>query len=674
MLKNVRSAVFSGRLSVSSVTVKLSQRYLSSAAGETKTEAKTEATTTTTTTTATTTDDKTKATTATKTEANTETKTPATADHGSIHHLHSAGIIQKPVHSALSHLGFHKLTPVQEKSIHPVLTKDADFITKAKTGTGKTLAFGIPLIEKALRIGNSRDQRVVGIVVAPTRDLAFQIRDELNKIVRYKEMVRHTKNLLSVQTVVGGESRWKQVRAFTSRDPHPSIVVSTPGRLLDLLKEPEVLGAFGHIRALVLDEADRLLGEGFKEDLVEISDTLKDNLVDDKHQFKTMLYSATWDKDVQEFSKRILRPEFHYIDTVDPNAADTHEKINQSLILTNDIFESYTSAITFIESEAKANRKFKGIVFLPTVKAVSYFYELLYTRFKFQKIRSPVNQLHGQLAQASRDRAVREFRKGFNGVLVCSDVGARGMDFPNVTNVVQIGLPMDETNYVHRVGRTARGGKDGSAVMILSDAESKFLRVLKKRNINIASKFEYEKDEELESEIANVSKAARHKYSLDLVIESLAGFSKGISNVYRLNMYDILEDYTTAYGKFFQDADKKPHVTASFAQRVLHLNRRDSNKFFDLGSSANDFQDEKPKRRESSDRGYGDRRGYRGNDRGGDRGGYRGNDRGGNRDHRGGNRDYRGSNRDYRGSRGDKTSHDRGDGFRSDRRGKFKFD
>jgi ATP-dependent RNA helicase MSS116 len=592
-----------------------------------------------------------------KVETNEDKEQKKPLDPTSIDHLHKEGIIQKPIHGALAKLGYHKLTPVQEKSIMPVLTTDADFITKAKTGTGKTLAFGIPLIEESLRLGHGRDQGVVGLVIAPTRDLAFQIRDEINKIVRFKEMVKHTKNMLSVQTLVGGESRWKQMQAFNSKMPVPSIVVATPGRFIDMIKEPSVAEAFEDVRAVVLDEADRLLGEGFKEDLVEITDILKDNLKSEK-VFKTMLYSATWDKDVQEFSKRILRPKYQFLDTVDKNAPETHEKIDQSLILTSNIFESYVAATLFIENESRAaSRNFKAIVFLPTVKSVNYFYELLSTRMKFKKNKMAVHQLHGQMTQFARDRAVKEFRKNFSGILVCSDVGARGMDFPNVTNVIQIGLPMDSTNYVHRVGRTARGGKEGRAVMILSKAESRFIRVLKARNIDVNSQFEYEKDTEAENDIAQISQQARHKYSLDLVVESLAGFSKGIAGTYRLNFFEILEELTQSYSRFYQDDNKKPHVTIGFASRVLGLNKRDSHKFFDLGDETQSLGRSNRGNRDRTDKDIDNDRGY-----------HRHNDRDN-------SRSYQRSRAGFRNDRSerDDTEERSGKGYYNDRRGKSNF-
>lgn len=534
----------------------------------------------------------------------------------SIQQLSEDGLVNPTIIDGLKRLGFKNLTLVQSKTIEPILTTEDDVVTKAKTGTGKTLAFGIPLMEQVLKNPKS-NPKVRSLIIAPTRDLAFQIRDELNKLSNLKEVQKASFNRLKVSTAVGGESRWAQIREITNKRFCPSIVVATPGRFLDLIREPDVSHAFENIESVVLDEADRLLGEGFKEDLVEITDILKENrensTLTNLPSLKTLLFSATLDKPIIEFSKRILKENFHFIDTVDPNEPETHEKINQSLILTNNVFESYAAAISFIQNESKNNRNFKSIIFLPTVKGVSYFYEILnnYLRENNHGLRS--HQLHGQLRQPVRDRAVKNFRNSFSGILVASDVGARGMDFPNVSNVIQIGLPMDATNYVHRVGRTARGGNSGKAVMILSKSESRFIRVLKNRNITVSEQFEYQPDEKVETQIPEISKRVPHKFSLEMVIESLAGFSKSVSNNYRLNMYEVLDDIKETYARFMEDENAKPKVTMTYANKVLGLNRRSATEFFDIQSTRpqendqdNDDQYIKPRNNRSNynDRNY----------------------------------------------------------------------
>lgn len=613
---------------------------------------------------------------------NTKAHSASNDDPLSIEKLDSMGIVDPTIIGALKKLGFSNLTGVQTKTVVPMLTTDHDIVAKAKTGTGKTLAFGIPLMQQIISQAKGHPG-VRSLVIAPTRDLAFQIRDEFEKISNDRGVKSASSNRLTVRTIVGGESRFTQIKNFTSRrNQAPTVVVATPGRFMDLIKEPDVANAFANLQTLVLDEADRLLGEGFKEDLVEITDILKElreesNLTDLK-PLRTMLFSATLDKEIIKFSKRILNDNAQHIDTVDPNEPETHEKISQSLILTDDIFQSYASAAMFIHNESTKNRHFKAIVFLPTVKAVSFFYELLNNYLREQNFRLHTHQLHGQLRQNVRDRAVKNFRNGFAGVLVASDVGARGMDFPKVTNVIQVGLPMDATNYVHRVGRTARGGSTGEAVMIMSKAESRFIDVLKKRNLEVKSQFEYEQIPETEAIIADIYKRVPHKFTLTQVLESMAGFSKGVGNSYGLRMNEILSDLSSAYGKFEGDESLKPEITQTFASKVLGLSRREAEKYFEIkqsgydpkfegngrsGSRSNNSRGGYNNNRSYSDRGnnssysknddgyrnnrssYGDRNNSRGGygDRNNSKGGYdRNNSKGGfnnNRNNNGGNRE-----------------------------------
>jgi ATP-dependent RNA helicase MSS116 len=334
--------------------------------------------------------------------------------------------------------------------------------------------------------------------------------------------------------------------------------------------------------------------------------------------------------------------------------------------LTKNVFESYAAAISFIQSESKHNKNFKAIVFLPTVKAVSYFYDIMHNFLRENNHGLRSYQLHGQLRQGARDKAVKSFKNSFSGILVASDVGARGMDFPNVTNVIQIGLPMDATNYVHRVGRTARGGSTGKAVMILTKAESRFTRVLKQRGLTIAEQFEYTADENVENQIPEISLRVPHKFTLEMVIESLAGFGKSVSNTYRLNMYEVLEDIRDTYARFLSDETAKPPVSQRYASQVLGLNRRAADEFFDIGGASrtqtNDIDG-------SEGDLYVDKRG--GNDRGSSRnsGGYSRNSGGYNRNS-GGNRDreggYQGGNRDREG--GYQKDRNSGKRYSNDRR------
>lgn len=547
--------------------------------------------------------------------------------------FHEKGIISEPVYDALTKLNFENFTPVQSKTIGPLTVGEKGIIARAKTGTGKTLAFGLPLIEKALK-RDPRSKDVVGLIISPTRDLAYQIRDELNKVVRSFD--RKTPHI-NIHCLVGAEPKFGQIKAFTRHQSFPHIVVATPGRLYDMMENPMIQRALAGIEFKVLDEADRLLDDGFKDSLLEIETAIKDAKAQNNgKQEKTLLFSATIDRNVMTFAEDLMGNDLNYIDCVDKDAPETHEKVEQSLISTNNLFESFTSACLFIENEAKANKNSKVVVFLPTVKCVSYFKETLAQYLNTNNVRTPVFELHGKLSQSQRDRSVRQFRERSKGVLVTSDVGARGMDFPGVTNVVQIGVPTDTTNYVHRIGRTARGGKSGQALLILTKAEGPFVKVLLDRHINIAKQYAYEKIEESEAAITEASVGAIHKFSPDDAIGSLCGFYNGVTRNYRLNLKSVLADITGAYSNLVGEPHKLPRVGPTLWRTVLGLRNDEAQRYFDI-ESRRDFggsfgEDRTPNFRNDRgvNRGYGQTRGqkerfskretYSGSQRG--RGGY----------------------------------------------------
>lgn len=503
-------------------------------------------------------------------------------DSTKISDFYEKGIISKQVFNALSRLNFENFTAVQSKTIGPLTVGEKGIIARAKTGTGKTLAFGLPLIEKAIK-RDPRSKGVIGLIIAPTRDLAYQIRDELLKVI---SLFPRTSNHINVQCLVGAEPKHQQIRAFTRSHTFPQIVVATPGRLYDMLENPMIQRALSTIEYKVLDEADRLLDDGFKDSLLDIESAIRDLKSQNNTPVeKTLLFSATIDENVLGFAEDIMGKDLNYIDCVDKNAPETHEKVEQSLIATENMFQSFVAASLFIENEAKTNNASKLVVFLPTVKAVSYYKETLQEYLNTQQARIPVFELHGKLSQSQRDRSVRQFRERSKGVLVTSDVGARGMDFPGVTNVVQIGVPTDTTNYVHRIGRTARGGKSGQALLILTQAESSFVKVLLKRKINITKQYAYEPIEESEAAITEASINGYHKYDPDQTIESLCGFYNGVANKYRMTLPKLLGEISSSYGLLVGEPQKLPSVGRNLWSAVLGLSPREAEYYFNTKGS-----------------------------------------------------------------------------------------
>lgn len=522
-----------------------------------------------------------------------ESETPNAADPSLIKGFYDRELISTPVFKALSKMNFKNFTPVQTQTIGPISTSEKGIVARAKTGTGKTIAFGLPLIEQALKRDPRDNKSVIGLVIAPTRDLAYQIRDELQKIT--KQFGRGTAHV-NVHCLVGAESKGQQARAFYNTRTFPQIVVATPGRLFDQMENPAIQDGLKNLQFKVLDEADRLLDDGFKDSLLEIDDAIR-QIKRDSAPEKTLLFSATIDKNVTSFARDMMGTNFTFIDTVDPNEPETHEKIEQSFIGTQNLFESFVSSTLFLANESKSNPNLKAIVFLPTVKAVSYYKEVLETYTRKNNLRLPVYQLHGKLTQAGRDRSVRNFRERSRGVLVTSDVGARGMDFPAVTNVVQIGVPTDTTNYVHRIGRTARGGKSGNALLVLSKAEAPFLKELIKRKINISSHFSYESIPESEGQLTECALEAEHKYSADQVIESLAGFYNGVLGNYHMNLRNVLAGLTASYSSLVGEENRRPKVGTVIWRKVLGMDIREAQLYFDtsrpsFGERGNDFDGE----------------------------------------------------------------------------------
>lgn len=509
-------------------------------------------------------------------------------------------LIDERLIKAIEQLGFTTMTSVQAKSIQPIMENTKGMIARAKTGTGKTLAFGIPLLnETFLRPQRSRD--VLSLIIAPTRDLATQIANELgnvNKNLSPKSRDKYARNKpLGIVLLVGGLSRGFQIKDLVYGKP--SIVVATPGRFLDLINEPEVQGVFKNLKYMVLDEADRLLDQGFRPDLIEIQQKLND--LSEQGGYRTLLFSATIDREVRSFADTVLGKDHVYINTVDPNEPETHEKIDQSLIVTEDVPEAFASAINFIEANIRKSlsegpdAQFKPIVFLPTVKAVDYFGELLqdYLRNKFldlsRRDQPSVMLFHGKLTQSKRERTVRNFKQYGNAILVTTDVGARGMDFPKVSHVIQLNLPSDTSNYVHRIGRTGRASASGSALLIITEAEVPGLKSLANRKIKFAEKILSFADSVPEGstvleDVANISREIQAKDNSLMygATMSLFGYFRSIASNYRMNFFESFKAAASLFTKFSVDG-RKPTAREEFWGGILGLNRRQAEELFEMG-------------------------------------------------------------------------------------------
>ena len=363
-------------------------------------------------------------------------------------------------------------------------------LAQARTGTGKTLAFLIPLLQNIINVDPTLEKRpdlsrraqstdIRAIIVSPTRELAEQIAVEARKVTRYTGVI--------VQTAVGGMAKAAGLRKINDEGCH--ILVATPGRLNDVLSDPYSQVRAPNLSCFVLDEADRLLDQGFAPDIERIQSYLPNRREVDR---QTLLYSATVPREVMQIVRQTMKPNFQFIRTVQEGELQTHEKVPQKLV-TVPGFENVMPALLELCKRGvnqaagvtgEPVRPFKAIVYFSATANVSLTAACLNNlRNSGQSVfhKNPLHpasiiEIHGRLTQMARTRAAEKFRRAESAILLSSDVTARGMDFPNVTHVIQVGLPQSQEAYVHRIGRTARADKTGEGWLLLSQMEAREAR------------------------------------------------------------------------------------------------------------------------------------------------------------------------------------------------------
>ena len=342
----------------------------------------------------------------------------------------------------LATMGFEGPTPVQERAI-PCLLEGRDVIAQALTGTGKTAAFGVPLVE---RINPARAQPQA-VVLTPTRELAIQVTDHLCKIGQYRR--------ITVLPIYGGQPIGRQLGSLR-RGVHA--IVATPGRLLDHMRRGSV--DLSGVRTLILDEADQMLEMGFIEDVEYVLEQLPPERV-------TALFSATMPKPIVDLAGKHLRdPEMIRLSR--PQGLTTPD-IEQVFYLVP--FPRKLDALCRVLDVRQPER---AIVFCATKRMVDEVVEGLTARGY------PAEALHGDISQAMRERVLRSFRAGQFEVLVATDVAARGLDVPEVSHVVNFDIPPDPEYYVHRIGRTGRYGRRGEAITFVNPREMRVLKVIER--------------------------------------------------------------------------------------------------------------------------------------------------------------------------------------------------
>ena len=326
-------------------------------------------------------------------------------------------------------------------------------------------------------MGSSDDIRA--IIISPTRELAEQIAVEAKKVTRNTGVI--------VQTAVGGSQKQEGLRRIKTQGCH--ILVGTPGRLNDILSDRYSQVRAPNLSAFVLDEADRLLDQGFAPEIQAIQDLLPNRQEVDR---QTLLYSATVPREVMQMVRRTLKPDFQFVRTVQEGESQTHERVPQKFVNVGG-FENLLPALVELckrEISPEAGtagspaRPFKAIVYFGATADVTLAAAIL------QNLRNPgqsifhqhplspakIIEMHAGLTQYQRTKAADNFRRTAYGIMLSSDVTARGMDFPNVTHVIQVGVPPSQEQYVHRIGRTARGDKTGEGWLLVTDFEKREIR------------------------------------------------------------------------------------------------------------------------------------------------------------------------------------------------------
>lgn len=344
----------------------------------------------------------------------------------------------------ITDLGYENPTPVQTAVIPHLLENQTDLLALAKTGTGKTAAFGIPLVEKLEAI-----PELQALVLCPTRELATQVAQSLSSFGLRKG--------LKVATVLGGESYRKQIDALRR---NPQILVSTPGRLIDLMEQKVV--RLETVKYLILDEADEMLSFGFQEALETVWENLQSQPVN------TWLFSATMSESIRRLTSKYLNDPYEV--TLNSHAENPKVQSFAAVVYEEDKEDALCLLL-------KNTPEFYGIIFAQTKKQVS---EL---EIKLRAMGLAVDSLHGDKVQADRSRVIGRVKRREVQVLVATDVAARGLDIEDLTHVVNFELPWDVETYTHRIGRTARAGKTGIVWTLVRPKEAhqlrKFERALK---------------------------------------------------------------------------------------------------------------------------------------------------------------------------------------------------
>jgi ATP-dependent RNA helicase DeaD len=431
----------------------------------------------------------------------------------------------EPIRKAIEELGFVHPMPVQEAVIPYLLGNENDVIALAQTGTGKTAAFGIPLLE---RIDTSR-RYTQALVLSPTRELCLQIADDLRDFAKYMDGVH-------VEAVYGGAAIEPQMRALKKG---VEIIVATPGRLVDLMHR-----GFAHLEQvtnIVLDEADEMLNMGFSDSINEIFESLSE-------EHHTLMFSATMSKEVERVAKTYLHD---YKEIVVGSRNEGAENVNHIYYLVN-AKDKYLALKRIVD-------------YYPRIFAIIFCRTKVETQEIADKlIKDGYNaeSLHGDLSQQQRDLTMQKFRNHLTQLLVATDVAARGLDVDDLTHVINFGLPDDIENYTHRSGRTGRAGKKGTSISIVHSREKFKIRNIEKEIGKEFVKVEIPSAEEICKK--QLYKVMDQIVKTDVDDEEIAPFMQDISRYFEyIDKEELIKKIVSLeFGKFLAYYAEAPEIEA----------------------------------------------------------------------------------------------------------------
>ncbi|MDG1914906.1 MAG: DEAD/DEAH box helicase [Crocinitomix sp.] len=428
--------------------------------------------------------------------------------------------------SAITDMGYESPTPIQQEAIPYLLDNQGDLIGLASTGTGKTAAFGLPLLNQI----ETDSKNTQGLIICPTRELCIQISKDLNT---YAKNIRG----INIVPVYGGTDIVKQIRQIESG---AQIIVATPGRLLDLINRRKI--KLGEVEAVILDEADEMLNMGFKEDI--------DSILEKTPDYKNVwLFSATMPKEVSRIAKNYMEQPFE-ITVGGKNETNKNIEHHYYVVKERDRFQALKSIIDF-------NPNIYGLIFCKTRRDTAAVAD------KLMAGGYNAEPLHGDLSQAQRDRVMQKFRSKTLQILVATDVAARGIDVDDITHVIHYQLPEDVENYTHRSGRTARAGKKGTSIALINTKEGRRIKSIERI---IKSQFDLKKvpspseivETQLSSLISGITDAevdsSRIEKYMPVLMEQLEDYSKE----------DLIKRFVSAeFNKFLSYYENSRDLNAS---------------------------------------------------------------------------------------------------------------